>query len=295
MPAASARAETTLTCWGEIVWDGFVEPETRETLGGCGAAVAAQLAAQGAQVRLISAVGDDEAGALARAELERRGIDTRELQTLPGVATARVRIRIGAEGQPVYSVDHRLEWGSVAFEAALLRASRGSDALLFSRFAQHAALDLAPLATLAREHPALFVGCDLNLRRPVAEAALAPVAGACQLVKMNQAELELARAALGGEDPPSWFLARGRTRVVAVTRGAAGATLYTPEGRLERAPAPGLDVQDAVGAGDAFFAGLALALLDGANAEAALGRGLELAELQIARRGALPAPDVRSS
>jgi sugar/nucleoside kinase (ribokinase family) len=130
----------------------------------------------------------------------------------------------------------------------------------------------------------------LNLRRLVTPEVLAQVAASVDFVKLNLKELELARSTLGGLDPVAWFLERGRTRYVAVTRGSAGATLTTATLHVERRPRAGLPVRDTVGAGDAFFAGLALAILDGAAPEAALERAAVASEQQIAERGGLPAP-----
>jgi fructokinase len=248
--------------------------------------VAAQLAADGVEARLVSAVGDDDAGQRARVELRARGVDTAELQVLPGQHTARVKIRVGSDGEPRYSPDRRLEWGELEFAGALTRACHGSDALLFSAFAQHSPLELALLARLDGPR---CIGCDLNLRRPVAREVLVKVASSADFVKLNLAELELARSALGGEDPVAWFLAQGRTRWVAVTRGAAGASLTTASLHLERRPTEGLTLRDAVGAGDAFFAGLGRAALEGASPEIALERAAVASERQIAERGGLPA------
>ncbi len=64
----------------------------------------------------------------------------------------------------------------------------------------------------------------------------------------------------------------GAARMVALTLGADGAVLATPNGVLRR-PAPPVTVHTAVGAGDAFLAGLTLALARGDPPEAALAWG----------------------
>jgi 6-phosphofructokinase 2 len=58
------------------------------------------------------------------------------------------------------------------------------------------------------------------------------------------------------------IVAGGRAEVVALTLGAAGAVLVTAEGVL-RSPTPQVEVASAVGAGDAFLAGLVLRLAQG--------------------------------
>ena len=96
------------------------------------------------------------------------------------------------------------------------------------------------------------------------------------------------------------LLALGPALVV-VTRGAAGATGYLPEGAEVSVPAPRVNVADTVGAGDTFIAGMLSALaeqglltpaaLAGLRAEAlkpALTHGARVAALAVSRPGANP-------
>jgi ribokinase len=63
-----------------------------------------------------------------------------------------------------------------------------------------------------------------------------------------------------------------RGKLVAVTHGAQGATLYEGGREVARAAAPRVDVVDSTGAGDAFTAALVVALLEGDGHQAALER-----------------------
>jgi len=69
------------------------------------------------------------------------------------------------------------------------------------------------------------------------------------------------------------FVRSGAARMLAVTLGAEGAILATPEGVL-RLGAPRIAVRSAVGAGDAFLAGMILALAGGLAPAAALAWGV---------------------
>jgi ribokinase len=57
------------------------------TGGGKGANVAVAAARDGARVRMVGAVGDDEAGEQSVAELRREGVDTGGVAVLDGVET----------------------------------------------------------------------------------------------------------------------------------------------------------------------------------------------------------------
>jgi ribokinase len=63
-----------------------------------------------------------------------------------------------------------------------------------------------------------------------------------------------------------------RGKLVAVTRGAEGATLFEGGREVARAAAPKVEVVDTTGAGDAFTAALVVSLLEGRDRQEALER-----------------------
>ncbi len=119
-------------------------------------------------------------------------------------------------------------------------------------------------ATLAAVNHALaqdkLVSYDPNLRmnlwpdeltaRRVALDAL-PLA---HIVKLSEEELDF----LGGDLSALW---RERTRMIVVTQGAGGATLYTRQDSLYQPAFPVRPI-DTTGAGDGFVAGLLIGLLE---------------------------------
>jgi 6-phosphofructokinase 2 len=87
------------------------------------------------------------------------------------------------------------------------------------------------------------------------------------LIKPNMHEItELAGKELvwpeGQADWASALIARGRSEIVVVTRGAEGALLVTREQRTRIRP-PAIAVVSAVGAGDSFIGGLCAGLVGG--------------------------------
>ncbi|HET8878607.1 MAG TPA: sugar kinase [Arthrobacter sp.] len=133
----------------------------------------------------------------------------------------------------------------------------------------------------------LTVSLDVNYRaklwsRDEAGAVLTPLAKHATLLIASDDELALVADGgaerAGTADPEAAeramaaeLLGRG-VREVVIKRGAAGAGVYTAEGRLE-APAVPVTSIDTVGAGDAFTAGYLSALLDGADVAERLRRG----------------------
>jgi len=76
-------------------------------------------------------------------------------------------------------------------------------------------------------------------------------------------------------------------RAICMTRGANGASLWLDGAFVQGAP-PAIDVSDAVGAGDAFAAGLLDGILAGQNAVSILRRSMAMGALVATRAGATP-------
>jgi ribokinase len=77
-----------------------------------------------------------------------------------------------------------------------------------------------------------------------------------------------------------------RGKLVAVTHGAEGATLYEAGREIAHANAPKIDVVDSTGAGDAFTAALVVSLLEGRDRQEALQRACDFGAEAATRLGA---------
>ncbi|MBN9185083.1 1-phosphofructokinase family hexose kinase [Microbacterium sp.] len=116
--------------------------------------------------------------------------------------------------------------------------------------------------------------CAGENARLVVDAAGAPLRAALEegvfLIKPSRSELAHLVGASHDLAPDEHLTAvseivrTGRAEIVALTLGAAGALIVSKDGAL-RLPAPEVTVLSAVGAGDAFLAGLVLRLAQGAS------------------------------
>jgi ribokinase len=77
-----------------------------------------------------------------------------------------------------------------------------------------------------------------------------------------------------------------RGKLVAVTHGAAGASLFEDGREIARAAAPQVEVIDSTGAGDAFTAALVVSLLEGRDRQEALERACAIGAEAATRLGA---------
>jgi len=112
------------------------------------------------------------------------------------------------------------------------------------------------------------------------------------IVKVNDAEATILGEIFGLRGRPlaafmSAMLGRTGCRGVCVTKGPDGAELLI-DGVAVRGRAPTIEVVDAVGAGDAFTAGLIHGVLTGQPADAALRGAIALGSLVASRAGGAP-------
>lgn len=144
----------------------------------------------------------------------------------------------------------------------------------------------------------VVVSLDVNYRsklwsRDQARAVLGPLARHATIVIASDDELDLiappqagsgaAGTATDEASAAARLLDAGVSEVV-VKRGAAGAAVYTAEGRLE-APALAVTCVDTVGAGDAFTAGYLSARLDGVDTAGRLHHGILAGAFAVSTRG----------
>ena len=258
-----------LVC-GEALYDLFVEEETPAgfridaRIGGSPFNVAVGLARLGRPAALLAGVSTDPFGDRLAAALEAEGVETRFLARLPNPTTLAV-VALGENGEPRYAFH-----GHEAADRSLSRTHlpdlpEAVSCLHFGSFSLVVEPTAATLLALAeRERGRRFISLDPNVRTNVEPDAarwrreVERFARTADLVKLSEEDL----GHLDPEAEPD-RLARawidGGARIVVLTRGARGATLWTGTRRIDH-PGLGVEVVDTVGAGDAFQAALLTAL-----------------------------------
>jgi sugar/nucleoside kinase (ribokinase family) len=218
--------------------------------GGSAANAAVWAAEAGAEATVVGRVGDDLAGSALRSALAQRGV------------------------RPELTVDADAQTGTFLVVEGEIRADRGANA----RFApNHLPEPLAGDAVLVSGY-APRETVEAALERAESDwVALAPgflddLPPSADGVLVDEDEAQR----LTGLDAEGAARALGRTfRLACVTRGAAGAVAVL-DGRLEEAAAPAVEAVRTVGAGDAFAAGLLVALGRGSGFAEALGSACRL-------------------
>jgi rfaE bifunctional protein nucleotidyltransferase chain/domain/rfaE bifunctional protein kinase chain/domain len=264
------------------VVDGLVETARP---GGAGLA-AAMAAADGAEVVLVTSLGDDEAG--ARVESLLGSVEVRRLR-YDGPTPVKQRVRAG--GQPLLRLDHGDALGRLGDDAAgLEEALDGAAAVLVADYGRGVTTVPAVRELLAGLPSRVPLVWDPHPRGPH------PVPGA-RLVTPNEVEAATFAHRVGAALPVGTrgLAAVGRhaealvagwdAQAVAVTLGERGALLSYGHGAPVVAPAPAVRCTDPCGAGDRFASAVALRLGAGRVLTEALQDAVEIAARYVAAGG----------
>jgi len=252
---------------------------------------AAQFAAPlGWQAALISRIGSDRRGEMIFEHLQHTGLDLSALQIDAQLPTGYVNVTLD-QGHPSYVIGQQVAWDQIVADEQALSLSRAASAFCFGTLAQRSSATAAALVQcLAAADNAVKI-FDINLRHPYpAPELLENSLRQADVLKCNEEELQwLAQwvlpetgllstagvaASAQAADPtsvdpnqsPQIAAQLQRTfglSAVFWTRGSLGCVLQRGE-QLTTADVPRLPQAtdaDAVGAGDAASAALALGLV----------------------------------
>jgi ribokinase len=227
---------------GEIVQT----TETWEEAGGGGGVAALQLARLAGAATLYTALGDDDLGRRAKAELEARGI--RVVPAWRREPQRRAFVYVDVEGERTITVIGQ-------------KLSPRSD-------------DPIPWRELDEADSVYYTARDVSALREARRAGLL-VATARELPVLREAGVRLDALVHSGKDPGERYepgSLEPPPQLVVTTRGGEGGTYSLAngeQGTFPAAPRPGPRVDD-YGAGDSFAAGLAYGLVQEKTVEDAL-------------------------
>ena len=274
-----------------------VGPGMQRHGGGKGANAAVAAARSGARVRLIGAVGSDDIGASALAELADEGID------VSGV----VRLRNKVTGVALIVVDHAGE-NQIAVGAganAALSAKHVIDTitpLLADAGCVLVSTEIPGPAVTAAVRAAAHAGvaCVLNPAPPIPDVL--SLLGLGPIVTPNATEAVELAGLLGHAtatiEQSARAIAAASGAPVVITRGGAGVTLLASDATQHDIPPRPAEVRDTTGAGDTFNGVLACRIAAGDALERAIrvaGVAASMSVGQVGARSGMPFEDVLRS
>lgn len=281
-----------ILCIGEVLWDALPEGLF---LGGAPFNVARHLHALGEPVALASRVGDDRLGQEALRRLRAQGLDVSLVQRDDRLPTGFVQVALEANtGKPDYEIVEPAAWDGIVRTNSLTRRAEQARALVYGSLAQRAEGSRRTIQRLWRSD-ALCV-FDVNLRPPfINRKPVEQSLHAADLVKLNEAELQRMREWFGLATGPEAAMAgladAFACRAVCATWGGDGARLWA-DGDCWHHSGYAVEVEDTVGAGDAFLAALLAGFLDERSGHNLLALANRLGAYVASRSGASAAYDV---
>jgi fructokinase len=288
-PAGRSYESFRPLIFGETLFDHF--PDGSKVLGGAPFNVAWHLRGFKAAPLLVSSVGDDPEGGIILGEMEKWGMETAGVQRHLSRPTGRVTATF-PDGEPSYEIEVGQAYDQITREGL-----PGNEALNHVSLLYHGSLALREEGSLATlNHLKGVLGLptlvDVNLRPPWWDrnGVLGILEGA-QCVKLNREEAAL--LAQGPVESPQELEVHGDAfrrslgiGTLVVTLGAQGAVALSQEDPCWEAAPTVTDGVDAVGAGDAFSAVLALGLNFGWHVRETLARAVAFAADLCRIRGA---------
>ncbi len=281
---------------GEVLWD--LLPSGRK-VGGAPANFAFHCMQLGAEVQLLSRVGDDDLGRELIDFYRSLGLSTELIETDPTNPTGTVGVELKA-GQPKYTIHENVAWDRIEATDAAIQYAKSADAVCFGSLAARTSATRQTIRTLVDVvSPSALRILDLNLRDPFTDRkTVETMLGLANVLKLNDDELRrvspMFDAALFNfpENPSLQEQAEGLIRryglkMLILTCGAGGSWIFS-EGKKFFHKSRKVDVVDTVGAGDAFTATVAVGLLSGWPLDTINDRANDFAAFVCTQNGATP-------
>jgi fructokinase len=265
----------------------------RRYQGGSPANIAVNVAKLGGKAGIVARAGDDAFGHFLKAVLTDAGVDTTELRLDPDAHTSIVFVARTAgtpDFQPMRGADYQLAPDDITTEVIQRARVVHTSTWPLSREPARSAIGVALKA--ARD-AGRIVSLDPNYSPrvwPDRDEALTVLSEMFALATVTKPSLDDVSRIFGAGQLPEDYIARVHAlgpQVVVLTMGHQG-TLLSDGQTITHVPARPIKVADATGAGDAFWAGFLMALLDGYSLKHCAYAAREIAEQKLTRVGPLP-------
>ena len=276
---------------GEILLDVF---EHYSRIGGAPFNFSAHMKNFGFNVRFISRVGDDSDGRDIKRHVELAGLSPSDIQVDPDHETGKVFVKLDSSGVPQFNIAVDAAWDYISFNAVektLFEESRGL--VYFGTLVQRTLRSFAAVREFLEQRGQGFIKfCDLNLRPGgFNEKIIKQTLYYSDILKINRDEMEEIMKIYGIEKSDDYSLKyiaeKNSIQTILFTDGADAAMVLYKGEIFKALPEPISKVADTVGAGDAFAAAAAWAIIHGKKPEKILEAGIKLSAAVCSVEGAL--------
>ena len=286
-----AKGEATLL-YGLILFDLI---EGQKYIGGPAINIALHMAYRQCPSLLVSCVGNDELGKMAKKYLVDNNVDTGFVNTDMAHETGWVKVWLDENGNPTFDIIRPVAFDYISLTDQQIQtlAQNEYDIFYFGTVVQRNTTSADTLSKLLNSVKYRETFFDINLRKgnyakDVVDYSLSKT----DILKLNEEELFLIAELFdvnkeSEEDLVNWIFRHYPPHIILLTRGANGATVLTPNSR-EDIPGIKVKVKDTVGSGDAFSAGFIMEYIESGNLLIAAQKGNELGAYVATKSGAVP-------
>ena len=279
-----------LLSFGEILFDVFPD---KSHIGGAPLNFAAHAAKQGADVWMVSAVGEDALGKNAIQQLKVWNINSDFVKTLPDKPTGKCLVTLDNNSIPLYNL-----LSDVAYDyIPVPKVNEKFDILYFGTLALRNDNNINTVKSLLDMKICKEVFVDMNIRPPYysLETMLFALSNATVL-KISDEELPIIMNTVFDlcDDDTDKAVARitekfNNLKLIILTRGADGSTAYDVNtGEIFNCAAEKTNVISTVGAGDSFSATFITNFFDGKTITECLKQASVISAYVVSKVEAVP-------
>jgi fructokinase len=281
-----------VVCYGEVLWDIF---PTKSKPGGAPMNVAYHLHKFGIDSRMISRIGNDEAGQKLLNLLNVWSIPTKNCQIDPVYETGKVIATVLPDNEMSYEIQSPVAWDFIITDFQNDRLVSQADAFVFGSLVTRNESSRKTLYRLIEK--ATYTVFDVNLRQPhYSPEIIVYLLGKCNLLKLNESELALIISWFSNENMDEksavqYLQNKFNIDEVIITQGSKGASYYTKTS-ICTFPAFKVEVKDTCGSGDSFLAAFLAKKLENESPETGMIYATGLGAFVAAHEGACPVYDL---
>lgn len=242
---------------GEVLWDVFGD---NKMFGGAPANCVCHCNTLGAEVYVISCMGNDKPGQQGLDFLANHGVNISGIAISEAFETGIVNVELDAEGKPEYEIRENVAWDHISFTKEMEEIAGKMDAVCFGSLSQRNITSKKSIEKfLDATSPECLRMFDMNIRQDYyTDAVILSSLKRANALKINDEELPLLATLLeitgSEEEQLISILKKCNLKLAILTCGAKGALLVTKnEVSFEVAPKPEI-IASTVGAGDSFTA-----------------------------------------
>jgi fructokinase len=273
--------------FGEMLWDCLPKGAVA---GGAPMNVALNLHQLGLESKLISSIGNDQDGQNLIAFLQDFALPLDFIQTNLEHETSRVLVDNSDPENIKYNIVAPVAWDFTQWSQEIDQAVSDADAFVFGTLGVRNSASLKTLLQLLH-HPVLRI-FDANLRPPFYNfEVIETLLGHADVLKINEDELEIFADYFGTERTVQSLCQHLEQhfplQIICVTMGSKGALIYQ-KGLITEHPGYRVEVEDSIGAGDAFLSGFIKTYLDDKKPDEILDFACKLGAFVATQKGGTP-------